>query len=131
MPEYRETIKRLDRQIADLWRDHRAALAAPYRSAPAPREADPVIRMDYFYHADLPVESSAYQIKEGGRWRSVDDQELSELISRYVADVPLEDPDDLPTSANLPLRDVLKRRGLTLRYKQIRGGSGYHYLSPL
>lgn len=126
MPMYRETIKRLDRQIAELWKDHRSALAKPYSQSPAPREVDPVISMDYFYHADIPVESSAYQVRDRNGWRSVEDRELVEVITRYIADIPLEDPDEV---AQLPpLKEALRKRGLTLRWQPLRGGGGYHRL---
>lgn len=128
MPMYRETIKRLDRQIAELWKDHRSALARGLPALQAARE----VTQAMIQHSSEEMGATApsgYQVSDGDRWINVEVNELTTAISRYVFDIPADDPDEIVEVP--PLKEVLRRRGLTLRWEPLRGGSGYHRLASL
>jgi hypothetical protein len=124
--DYRDAIKALNRVIADLWHEHRCELASANRRSVVPKEVEPAIAQDYFAHSGTPLPSTSYQVQHGERWWSVDDKTLSKAIGRWVADIPADDPDEIVEVP--PLKEVLRNRGLTLRWESTRAGVGYHRL---
>lgn len=128
-PTYRETIKRLDKHIADLWHEYRCELASPYRRSALPQEVEPVIIRDYMEHTGRAIPATGSQVYTGDGWQSIDDKALSKALGRYIFDIPADDPDDIVEVP--PLKEILRKRGLKMKWQPIRGGSGYHRLSPL
>jgi hypothetical protein len=127
-PTFRERIKQLDRQIATLWHLHRCELAAESRCSALPRPASLDIYADYRSRIGEGDVASSYQVRDGDGWRNVSAERLTGAIKRYVADLPERDPDDIEI---VPLKDLLARRGLTLEWRAIEGGSGYGRLVGL
>lgn len=135
-PAFRDTIKQLNRQITDLWHQHRCELAQAnrtdltvygHRSGHVAVHGQ-AIAEDYFEHIGIPQPHSGYQVRDGGGWRNVDDEALTAALGRYIADIPLNEPDEFFTA---PLKDVLTRRGLTLEWRRTAGGNTYGKLVSL
>lgn len=122
--DYRNKIKSLDEQIAALWHEHRRELASPKHQVMLRLQANvdsTAIAEDYFEHVGIQRANTGHQIKDGDKWRSVDTDDLAQAVGRYVADIPADDPQDTDIP---PLKDILKRRGLTLRWYK---NNGYTY----
>lgn len=113
--EYRERIKQLDGQIAALWDVHRAEVAAlrlPER--PVDREAV------FDFTTRVEPSPSHYQVKVGERWQYVDDETVAEAIRLWTVDnIPP------PAPKEIPLREVLARRGKTLTFGQDERGRAH------
>lgn len=127
---FQEQIKTLDRQIAKLWHQHRCELAAEQRLFIPRRDRSGDFEMaaeDFFEDVREPAAES-FQVRDGDRWRNVSADELAMALVRYIADIPLCDPDDIPIA---PLKTVLAKRGLTLEWKRVPGGATYGKLVAL
>lgn len=124
-PTFQGEIKKLDRQIADLWHTHRCELAAEKRLLDRPVKS-PVMAEDAF--EDVRTEATeSYQVRDGERWRNVSPDELAMALLRWIADLP-DETDNIPVT---PLKAVLARRGLTLEWKRTSGRASYGKLVAL
>lgn len=104
-PGYRERIKRLDEQLADLWHSRRMELAGP-----PPLAAQPYA-VEHFSEVETdvrPVESFADLLDQVGV------QVLMEVLAE------LREDDD--ARATVPLRTVFARRKRTLAWMDIGRG---------